>query len=328
MSEAQPTLLTPRVLIPFLLVTLIWGSTWIVIKGQLGVVPPSWSVSYRFLVAGSAMFAFAALRRERLLLDGRGLGFAALLGATQFVFNFNFVYRAEEYIASGLVAVLFALLIVPNTLLGRLFLRTPLERRFLVGAGIAIVGVAMMILHEYRAAAIGPEAVVVGTLFTVAGVLSASSANIMQGTGFARSQSMIVMLAWAMLIGACANGLFAFATSGAPRIEQSFVYLGGIVYLGVVASAVTFPLYFNIIRAVGPGQAAWSSVLIPIVAMGISTLFEGYRWAPLSIAGGAVALVGLVIAVAKRPERPTVSGNMVAVPVETSPTEDEPVSPR
>jgi len=84
----------------------------------------------------------------------------------------------------------------------------------------------------------------------------------------------------------------------------------------VIASAVTFPLYFNIIREVGPGQAAWSSVLIPIIAMGFSTVLEGYRWAPLSIAGGAVALVGLAIAVAKRPDKPSVSGGTVSVPVD------------
>ena len=316
MNEQPATLLTPRVLIPFALVTLIWGSTWIVIKGQLGVVPPSWSVTYRFLVAAIAMFAFAVLRRERLLLEPRAMAFAVLLGIAQFTFNFNFVYRAEQHITSGLVAVLFALLIVPNTLLGRLFLKSPLEKRFLAGAGIAIVGVGLMILHEYRAAALGAGEVLLGTALTLAGVMSASTANVMQGTAIARAQPMVVMIAWAILFGALADGSYAWITTGPPVIEPTPVYLGGILYLGIVASAVTFPLYFNVIRAVGPGQAAWSSVLIPIIAMGFSTVFEGYRWAPLSIAGGAVALVGLVIAVAKRPERPSVSGNMVSVPVE------------
>ncbi|MBB5707097.1 DMT family transporter [Sphingopyxis panaciterrulae] len=316
MTDAQPTLLSPRVLFPFALVTMIWGSTWIVITGQLGVVPPSWSVTYRFTAAAAAMFVFAVLRREKLVPDARALGFAALLGIAQFTFNFNFVYRAEQHITSGLVAVLFALLIVPNTLFGRAFLKTPLERRFLAGAGIAIVGVAMMIVHEYRAAALGPAAVVTGTAFTLAGVLSASIANVMQGTRFARAQSMTVMIAWAMLFGALADGAYAWITTGPPVIETRFVYLAGVLYLGVIASAVTFPLYFGVIRAVGPGQAAWSSVLIPIIAMGFSTVFEAYRWAPLSIIGGAVTLVGLVIAVAKRPERPSLSGNMVSVPVE------------
>src|SRR3546814_1828946 len=103
---------------------------------------------------------------------------------------------------SGLVAVLFALMIVHNTLLGRAFLKTPLEGRFLAGAGIAIVGVGLMILHEYRAAAVGAGEVLLGTALTLAGVISASTANVMQGTGIARAQSMVVMIAWAMAFGA------------------------------------------------------------------------------------------------------------------------------
>src|SRR3546814_8829392 len=114
MSGAQPTLLSPRVLLPFLLVTLIWGSTWIVIKGQLGVVPPSWSVTYRFAVAGIAMFLFAAMRRERMWIAPRAMAFAAVLGIAQFALNFNFVYRAEQHNTSGPVAVVFALLIVAH----------------------------------------------------------------------------------------------------------------------------------------------------------------------------------------------------------------------
>lgn len=315
MTTPAPTLLTPRILIPFMLVTLIWGSTWIVITGQISTVPPSWSVSYRFLVAAAAMFAFALARRERLWLSGKALLFAAVLGIAQFALNFNFVYRAELHITSGLVAVLFALLIVPNSLMGRMFLKTPLEPRFLIGGGIAIVGVAMMILHEYRAAAIGSDAVLLGTALTLIGVFSASVSNVMQGTAMARTQPMVVMIAWAMLFGALGDAAFAWATVGPPVIDTGPAYLGGVLYLGVVASAVTFPLYFGIIRAVGPGQAAWSSVLIPIIAMAISTIFEGYRWSALSVAGGLIAFVGLTIAVARRPQRPSVSGNMVSIAV-------------
>lgn len=315
MDRDAPSLLTPRILFPFMLITLIWGSTWIVITGQIGTVPPSWSVSYRFLVAAAAMFAFAIFRRERLLLSARALAFAAALGVAQFALNFNFVYRAELHITSGLVAVLFALLIVPNSLMGRLFLKTPLEPRFLIGGGIAIVGVAMMILHEYRAAALGPDAVLLGTALTLTGVFSASIANVMQGTAMARSQPMVVMIAWAMLLGALADAAYAWATVGPPVIDTSAAYLGGVLYLGVIASAVTFPLYFGIIRAVGPGQAAWSSVLIPIIAMAISTVFEGYQWSALSIAGGLIAFIGLAIAVARRPQRPSLSGNMVSITI-------------
>lgn len=315
--SASPGLLTPRVLVPFLFVTLIWGSTWIVIKGQLGTVPPGWSVEYRFFVGAAAMFAYAAMRRERLWLSGPAWGFAVVLGVAQFAFNFNFLYRAEQHITSGLAAVLFALLIVPNTLLGRLFLKTKIEPRFLAGAGIAIVGVGLMILHEYRSAAIGADEVLIGTALTLAAVMSASAANVMQGTRLARAQSMVVMIAWAMLFGALGDAVYAWITAGSPSIDPTAAYIGGALYLGVIASAMTFPLYFNIIRQVGPGQAAWSSVLIPIIAMTFSTALEGYRWAPLSVAGAVVALIGLVIAVVKRPARPSVSGgHLVSVPVE------------
>ena len=296
MSSPPATLLAPRVLMPFMLVTLIWGSTWIVIRDQLGTVPPSWSVTYRFAVAAIAMFVIAAVRGENLGLKGRAWAFAAVLGVAQFGFNFNFVYRAEGYITSGLVAVLFALLIVPNTLLGRIFLGNPIERRFLVGGGIAMVGIAMMIVHEVDAANRGTAAVIAGTLLTLAGVLSASTANVMQGSQLARTQSMFVMVAWAMLFGALANAGFALATAGAPVWDARPAYLVGVLYLGVIGSAVTFPLYFGIIRAIGPGPAAWSSVLIPIIAMTFSTVVEGYVWAPLSIIGGMVALSGMIIA--------------------------------
>lgn len=296
MTTAVPSLLAPRVLAPFVLVTLIWGSTWIVIRDQLGTVPPSWSVTYRFAVAAIAMFIIAAARREKIMLSGKAWGFAALLGIVQFGLNFNFVYRAEAFITSGLVAVLFALLIVPNTLLGRIFLGTPIERRFIVGGGIALVGIAMMIAHEVDIANRGAADVLAGTLLTLTAVMVASTANIMQGTVFARGQSMLVMVAWAMLFGTLADAAFALVTVGPPVWDSRPEYLAGVLWLGVVGSAVSFPLYFGIIRAVGPGPAAWSSVLIPIIAMGFSTMVEGYMWAPLSIIGGLVALLGMVVA--------------------------------
>ena len=109
------------ILIPFGVVTLIWGSTWLVIRDQLGIVPPSWSVSYRFAVAGVAMTIWALVRRDSFRLDARGYAFAAAVAVSQFCCNFNFVYRAEGYITSGLVAVTFALLLVPNAAFARLF---------------------------------------------------------------------------------------------------------------------------------------------------------------------------------------------------------------
>ena len=110
-SEAE-SLFTPRNFAAFLLVSLIWGGTWLVIRDQIASVPASWSISYRFMIAASAMFVLAAMRREPLRLVAGGLRWALLLGLFQFTLNFGFVYNAESYITSGLVAVMFALLVV------------------------------------------------------------------------------------------------------------------------------------------------------------------------------------------------------------------------
>lgn len=301
-SAPVPTLLTPRVLIPFIIITLIWGSTWIVIRDQLGTVPESWSVAYRFAIAAAAMFALAAIRREAIWLPARVQTFAMTIGLFQFALNFNFVYRAEHFLTSGVVAVIFALLIVPNTLLSSIFLKTPVERRFLAGGGIAVIGVGLLLAHEAAAIRADTGTVIIGALLTMAGVLSASVSNVMQASPFARAQSAIVLIAWAMLWGTIADSAFALATVGPPVFDWRPGYIAGLLWLGLAGSVVCFPLYFGIIRDVGAGPAAWSSVLIPVIAMGFSTLIEDYVWSGLSIAGSILAVAGLIVAL--RPRKP------------------------
>lgn len=306
MSEtpAPPQSTRLAILIPFAIVTLIWGSTWIVIRDQIGSVPPSWSVTYRFLVAGIVMLAYAAIRGERGLLDARGWGFAALLAVLQFCFNFNFVYRAEGFITSGLVAVVFALLLVPNAIFGRIFLGQQLGRQLLIGSGVAMAGVTLLFVHEARSDPHGPAASIAGVAWTLAGVLSASIANVLQATDTARRYPMVSMLGIAMLLGAALDAAIAWSLTGPPVIEMRIGYLVGIVYLGVVASAIAFTLYFGTLRVIGPAKAAYSSVIVPVIAMLLSTLFEGYRWSGLAVAGSALAMLGLVIALrARRPAR-------------------------
>jgi drug/metabolite transporter (DMT)-like permease len=225
MSDTPPAhpMLSLRVQIPFWICTLIWGTTWIIIRGQLGAVPPSWSVTYRFLVAGIVMFAYAGLSREGLRLGRGGQVFAMAFGIAQFVFNFNFVYRAEQHITSGLVAVIFAMLIVPNTILARAFLGTRASPRFYLGAAVAMAGIGLLFLKEYRAAASASETVLLGIGLTVAGVLSASAANILQATPRARSWPIASLIAWGMLWGRCGLGL----GNGRPAGNRSPPLLSG-----------------------------------------------------------------------------------------------------
>ena len=294
------TIMSPRVLIPFVIITLIWGSTWIVIKDQLGTVPPTWSVTYRFIIAGTVMFAYAAWKGFPLRIGRKGHLLAAGFGIPQFCLNFNFVYAAEHYITSGLVAVVFALLLVPNTALGWLFLKHRITARFLVGSAIATVGVGLLFVQEMRSTSFDAGTVLIGIGLTLLGVLSASVSNVMQAGEGLRARPIASMLAWGMAYGVLCNAAVAWALHGAPTIEMRPAYWAGLVYLGLLASAIAFTLYFGIIRAIGPARAAYSSVLIPIIAMALSTIFEDYHWSTLAVAGGILALAGLVIALKSR----------------------------
>ena len=283
----------------FILVTLIWGSTWLVIKDQISEVPPSWSVTWRFVIAAIGMFALALVRGESLRLPRPAMQLAMVVGLFQFCANFQFVYRAEHYLTSGIVAVLFALLMVPNAVLSRIFLRHPVGPRFIAGSVVALAGIGLLLAHEYRMAP--PEgAVVLGIALTFAALFSASTANVLQATSLAKTQAVIPLIAWAMLWGTVGNVFFSWIVSGPPVLDPRPEYLAGVLYLAVMGSVVTFPLYFQLIRDWGAGRAAYNGVAVPVVAMSLSTLFEGYRWSALAAGGAVLAITGLLIALSGR----------------------------
>jgi drug/metabolite transporter (DMT)-like permease len=291
--------LTPRAIAAFIFLALVWGSTWLVIKDQISAVPPAWSVVWRFVLAATAMSAFALLRRERLRLTGREQAVAIAMGLFQFSLNFQLIYRSEHYLTSGLVAVVFALMIVPNAILARLVLGAALTGRFLAGSAIALAGIALLMLHEYRIAPPG-SGVTTGVLLVTGAIFSVSIGNLLQATTTARAVPVVSLMAWGMFWGVVASASYAVISVGAPVLDPRPAYLAGIAYLGLVGSALTFPLYSQLIRDWGPGPAAYNGVAVPVVAMILSTLFEGYEWSLLAGAGAVLAMAGLLVALSGR----------------------------
>ena len=294
----------PRVVVPFVLLSLIWGSTWLVIRDQLGTVPPGWSVTWRFVLATLAMFALAWWRGNPLRLDARGQLMAFLIGAPQFALNFQLVYRSELHLTSGVVAIIFTLLFAYNAVLARVFLGRKLSARFVIGSIIAIVGIALLLLNETQrtgtaASPVGGD-VWLGTAMVLAAILCASSANVLQSTRAVERLPIFTLLAWALLWGALVNAVLAWAISGPPTFEPRIGYALGVAYLALVGSVAAFPLYFRLLRDIGAAQGAYVNVVVPIVAMTLSTLFEGYRWSALAVAGVVVALAGMAVALSAR----------------------------
>ena len=289
----------PSVAIPFVIFTFIWGTTWIVIRDQLGTVPAQWSITYRFAIAAVAMAALARWKGESLRVPLSGLLAAAALGFFQFVLNFNAVYLAEHHITSGLVATVFALLLIPNSLLAWAFLGQRPSGRFVWSSLVAVAGIAMLFAHELRQDPGRSGEVLLGIGLTLAGMLGASIANVFQAREEVKRYPLFAILTWAMAIGALLDGLIAFAVSGAPVIETRPGYWLGLAYLAVFASAVAFSLYLPVVRKIGPGKAAYSSAIVPIIAMGFSTWLENYRWNALTITGAVLAIGGMIAALSR-----------------------------
>lgn len=299
-AQDQPqTMLRASVILPFLLVAVIWGSTWWVITGQISDVPASWSVTWRFVLAAPAMFAVALATRRSLRIGREGHWLAFLVGLTQFCGNYNFVYRAELHLTSGIVALMIALMLVPNAVLARLLLDQPIKARFAIGSAIAIAGIALLLLHEARMAPAGGK-VLLGVIFALVAMLCASTSNVIQGNKVGRQLPTVSLLAWAMLYGAACDAVIAFAIAGPPVFPMQPSYWLGTAYLAIAGSVVTFPLYFTLIRQLGAGRAAYNGVAVVVIAMLISTALEGYRWSLLAGAGALLAMAGLVVALSAR----------------------------
>ncbi|MCT2398557.1 DMT family transporter [Novosphingobium mangrovi (ex Huang et al. 2023)] len=298
-GDVSLPILRPAVALPFLLVSLIWGSTWWVITGQIDGVPASWSVAWRFLLATPAMFLVALLMGKSLRLGPAGQALAVVVGVTQFCGNYNFVYRAELHLTSGIVAVMLGLMLVPNALLARVLLQQAVTRRFIVGSVIAIAGIALLLLHEAREAPVQGK-VYLGVGFALVAMLCASVSNVIQANETGQRLPMVSLLAWAMLYGTACDVAIAWVTAGPPVVPVSAGYWLGTGYLALFGSVVTFPLYYTLIRQLGAGKAAYNGVVVIMIAMLLSTVLEGYRWTPVAVSGAMLAMVGLIVALSAR----------------------------
>ncbi len=289
--------LTRRQWLSFAVIAAMWSVTWVVIVDQLKFAPGPWSVAWRFLLAGAALLALAAAAGAPMRLGARGHRLALLVGALQFALNFNLVYAAEGLVTSGLVAVMFALLVPVNALLAWVMIGQRADRRLLAGAALGIAGVALLFQPEF--ARVGERAAL-GLALSALAVLSAGIANISQAGPAGRGLPMRAFLGVAMLYGGALDVGLAWALAGPPVLPVDARYLAGLAFLSLGASALAFALYFPLIREIGAARAAYVNVVTPFAAMGLSTLFEGFRWTAWAALGGVLVAAGLWLALGPR----------------------------
>jgi drug/metabolite transporter (DMT)-like permease len=281
------------------LVVLIWGTTWYAIKFQLGVVAPEISLVYRFSIAAICLFVYARFVGSPMRLSWREHRFIALQGATLFCLNYWLTYLSTQYLTSGLVAVIFTAIIFFNLVNSRLIFRTPIDRRVLIAAGAGMLGVALLFLPELRAAA-GDRTVMKGCLLALTATYIASLGNMAAMRNTASDMPVVTVNAYGMAYGAATLALIASLRGVPVIIDLSWQYIVSLLYLSLAGTSLAFGLYLALIKKIGAARAAYTSVLFPVIALGVSTVFEGYRWSLTAFIGLAVLLAGNALALSRR----------------------------
>lgn len=278
---------------------LIWGSTWLAIKYQLGVIDPAWSITYRFTLAALILLLWCLVTRRPMRFTAHDHLFMALQGILLFALNYYLFYLSELHITSGLAAVVFSTIVIMNLINGRFFLGSPIELRVLLGGGAGLIGLALLFWPEMVAVEFsGP--VVYGLLLSFAATYLASLGNILSARNQKNSLPVIQTNAFGMSYGALCMLIVALMGEAPMEIEVTSDYLLSLVYLALFGSVIAFGCYLSLIGRIGAGKAAYATLLFPIVALLLSTIWEDYHWTLSGLFGIALILCGNYLALIRK----------------------------
>ena len=282
----------------YLASVLIWGSTWYAIKFQLGVVAPEISLVYRFALAAIILLSFCTLTGRSLRYSLRQHGFIALQGLFLFSSNYLIFYWATSLLTSGIVALMFSTVILMNIINGAIFMRVAVSRRVILGACFGIAGSVSIFWAELSAVDNNADTWR-GLWMCLLATYFASIGNIISARNQKNSIPVIQTNAWGMGYGALVMAAYALVSGVPYNYDPSFDYSVSLIYLSVFGSILAFGSYLTLVGRIGADKAAYAAVLFPVIALGLSTIFENYQWSLRAVFGFALVLLGNYIVLTK-----------------------------
>lgn len=279
----------------FVIACLIWGSTFFAITLQLGDVAPAVSVAYRFGLAAAALFAWCAARGDKLMLPWRAQRWLMLQGAATFALSYICTYTSEQYLVSGLVAVLFALMVFWSPILNRVAFGTPVSWRTWNAGAVAIAGVALLFFHSIQGAwgeilRGGEGHFLLGLLLALAATIASTVGNLIVVKVRAESSNVLLTMAWSMMWGSLLVAVWVLASGQAFTLSNEPKYWGGLLYLSLFGSVIAFAAYFTLIHRIGSDKAVYITVVTPVISVLLSIQLEHYSPGPLEWAGMVLCL--------------------------------------
>ena len=274
-----------------LICTLAWGTTWYAITLQLGVVDPVISVTYRFTLAAVLLFAWCLVRGESLALTRAQHAAAFGVGVSTFTINYALVYLAEQWVTSAVVAIVFAAMAFMNLIGFRIAFGQRASMLAWIAALLGIAGICLLSWEEVMSANFDTLAMT-GIGLTLLGVAASVVGNIYARRGELAGSTIAASTGWAMAYGAGVLAIFALITGKTWAFEFTPAYIFSLLHLSLIGSVIAFLVYYGLARRRGYALASYISALAPLVAMVVSTLFEGKTWGPLALGGVALVLFG------------------------------------
>ena len=267
-----------------------WSASWYALKvNSATFVAPPVSTTWRFVLAAAIMFAWVALARGRLRFGAREHLLFAGLGVFLFSTNFVLFYYASTALVSGLLAVVFSLASIVNLALGALRGERRGAGRWL-GAALGACGIALLYAPEIARG----EAALWALGLCVAGTVSFCIGNLVSQRSQSDGVPVLSASAWGMAYGAGWSAVLALGVGAEFTFDPRLPYVASLLFLVVVSTILAFWAYLNLIGRIGPGRAAYATVMFPVFALLLSTMIEGYEWTFAAAAGVVLALAGNV----------------------------------
>ncbi|MFZ3202258.1 MAG: DMT family transporter [Pseudomonas sp.] len=278
----------------YLLTVLIWGTTWIAIKLQMGEVAIAASIAYRFALAAALLFAVLLLSGRLQKLDRRGQVICLIQGLCLFCINFLCFYTASQWIPSGLIAVIFSTATLWNALNARLFFKQKIAANVLAGGALGLGGLGLLFWPELAGHAASRETLL-GIGLSLLGTLCFSAGNLLSSLQQKAGLKPLTTNAWGMLYGALMLVVIGLVNGTPFGFEWSTRYVGSLLYLAIPGSVIGFTAYLTLVGRMGPERAAYCTVLFPVVALNISVFVEGYQWTAPALFGLLLVMLGNVL---------------------------------
>jgi drug/metabolite transporter (DMT)-like permease len=282
----------------YTITVLIWGSTWLAIEYQLGVVKPEVSIAYRYAAAAVVLFAWCRFRSLSLRFGVKDHVYFVLLGLLLFCLNYIFAYRAQVYITSALAAIAFSTMLWMNIILSRIIFGTRITLHVLAGALLGIVGIVVLFAPQIESIAV-TDSMFFGSVLALGGALTASFGNMLSQSAQKRQLPVVQTNTWGMFYGAILTGAVALASGHAFNFDATFTYISSLAYLAIFGSVFAFGAYLTLLGRIGAHKAGYVTVMFPVVAVILSVAFEGMQLTGTIVTGTALVLLGNLLILKK-----------------------------